>query len=296
MTVRAALQQGQKLLDDAGSSAPQLTAEVLLMHAISLELPCDRSWLYAHANDELRELWWIHYGRYLHERMQGKPTQYIVGRQEFFGRDLKVTPDVLIPRPETEHLVEAVLKNIDVNAALAGGKIASSLRILDIGTGSGAIAATLALETKAHLFATDLSPAALRVAAENARTLNARVSFAACDLGSAFDESSFDIVVSNPPYIPASERATLQREVRDHEPSLALFGGDDGLDVYRRLIPEALRLLKPGGWLIMELGQGGLFPVRRLLVGWDGTNIVRDLAGIDRVIAARKPATRNQSG
>jgi release factor glutamine methyltransferase len=290
MTVRTALQQGQKLLEDAGVSAPQLTAEVLLMHAVSLEIPCDRAWLYAHANDELRELWWIHYGRYLHERTQGKPTQYIVGRQEFFGRDFKVTPDVLIPRPETEHLVDAALKNIAINAALANAKPVDALRILDIGTGSGAIAITLALETKAHVFATDLSLSALRVAAANARTLDARVSFVASDLGSALAEHSFDIVVSNPPYIPAVERPTLQREVRDHEPSLALFGGDDGLDIYRRLIPEARRLLTPGGWLIMELGQGGLFPVRKLLVGWDGANVVKDLAGIDRVIAARKPS------
>src|SRR5580704_7880017 len=130
MTVRTALQQGQHLLEDAGVSEPRLTAEVLLMHAISLDHACDRAWLYAHPGDELREVWWIHYGRYLHERMQGKPTQYITGRQEFYGREFRVTPDVLIPRPETEILVETALERADGN-------------IIDIGTGTGAIAVTL---------------------------------------------------------------------------------------------------------------------------------------------------------
>src|SRR5258707_9263313 len=130
MDVRTALQQGQTLLEEARFGSPRLTAEVLLMHAIG----CERSWLYAHSGDELREVWWIHYGRYLHERLKGKPTQYITGRQEFYGREFRVTPDVLIPRPETEHVVEAALEKH------AG-------RIADIGTGSGAIAVTLALET-----------------------------------------------------------------------------------------------------------------------------------------------------
>ena len=103
------MQQGRHLLEDAGVAAPRLTAEVLLMHAISLDHACDRAWLFAHSGDDLREVWWIHYGRYLHERMQGKPTQYITGRQEFYGREFRVTSDVLIPRPETEHLIEAAL-------------------------------------------------------------------------------------------------------------------------------------------------------------------------------------------
>jgi release factor glutamine methyltransferase len=212
--------------------------------------------------------------------MQGKPTQYITGVQEFYGRDFRVTPDVLIPRPETEHVVEA---------ALANANAARTSRVLDIGTGSGAIAVTLALETQAHVFATDLSRSALRVAAENARALHADLSLVNCDLGAAFGDSAFDIVASNPPYIPAHERETLQREVRDFEPPLALFAGDDGLDLYRRLIPEARRLLKPGGWLIMELGHDSLDAVREILVGWDATQIVKDLAGIPRIIVAQKP-------
>ncbi len=271
MSLGVALKQGRKILDDASVDAPQLTAEVLLAHAVGHE----RVWLYAHSDEPLKEVWWIHYGRYLHERMQGKPTQYITGHQEFYGREFRVTPDVLIPRPETEHVIAAVLAR--------GGS-----SILDIGTGSGAIAATLALETNARVIATDISVAALRVAAENARRLNAPVQFVACDLGSVFASRSFDLVVSNPPYVPASDAPTLQKEVRDHEPAVALFGGEDGLDVYRRLIPEAARLLKPGGWLVMELGHDSAESVRAMLGDrWSEVEVIPDLAAIPRVLAAR---------
>src|SRR5437870_5090669 len=143
MNLRTALLQGQKLLEDAKIAVPRLTAEVLLAHAIG----CDRPWLYAHSDEELRELWWIHYGRYLHQRLDGKPTQYITGRQEFFGREFRVTPDVLIPRPETEHLVQTALE-------LAQG----ACRILDVGSGSGILGITLRLETGAPVWATDISP------------------------------------------------------------------------------------------------------------------------------------------
>jgi len=297
VTVRTALDQGHQLLEDAGIGAPRLTAEILLMHAISLDQRCDRAWLYAHGGDELHELWWIHYGRYLHERMQGKPTQYITGRQEFYGREFHVTPDVLIPRPETEHLVEAALAHANAaEAALARANavdapqahLAPAVRILDIGTGSGAIAITLALEMEVHVMATDLSPAALSIAKENARRLGASVSLVACDLGSAFSGAAFDMVVSNPPYVPARDRHNIQREVREFEPGVALYGGEDGLDVYRRLIPEAARLLKSGGWLIMELGYAGLDPVREMLAWWNDVDVVCDLAGLPRVIVARK--------
>jgi release factor glutamine methyltransferase len=272
MTVRTALFQGQKLLEDAKIGAARLTAEVLLMHATGH----DRAWLYAHGNDELIEVWWIHYGRYLHQRIKGEPTQYITGRQEFYGREFRVTPDVLIPRPETEHLVEAAL----AHANAAG-------MVLDIGTGSGTIAVTLALETKARMLATDVSAAALRIAQQNAHSLTAGIAFVACDLGAAFADRSFDLVVSNPPYIAGRDRASLQPEVRDHEPALALFGGDDGLAIYRRLIPEAARLLRPGGWLMMELGDA--VAVREMCADWARVEIVNDLAGIPRVLIARRP-------
>jgi len=185
---------------------------------------------------------------------------------------------VLIPRPETEHVIEAAVK-------LATG----AKRIVDIGTGSGAIAITLALETTASVTATDISPAALRVAAENARGLGATVGFAGCDLGSAFKTGAFDLVVSNPPYVPRSDAATVQREVRDYEPAVALFGGGDGFEVYRRLAPEAMRLLRPGGWLVMEIGYKSGDAVRALLAGWDDVEVASDLAGLPRVVTARRP-------
>lgn len=268
MNIRTALLQGHQLLEDATIAAPRLTAEVLLAHAIG----CDRAWLYAHSDEELREVWWIHYGRYLHQRIEGTPTQYITGRQEFYGRDFRVTPDVLIPRPETEHLLEAALPRARGN-------------ILDIGAGSGAIAITLALETQARVVATDISPAALRIAAGNARRLDASVEFLACDLGGALSGNAFDLVVSNPPYVPVGD--VIQREVREHEPAVALYSGADGLDMYRRLIPEAARLLKPGGWLMMELGFKSSPAVREMLQGWRCVETVDDLAGIPRVIAAQ---------
>ena len=270
MTLQTALRQGQKLLEDGGILAPRLTAEVLLAHSIG----CPRSWLYAHSNEELKELWWIHYGRYLHQRLSGMPSQYITGTQEFFGRDFRVTPAVLIPRPETEHLIETALK-YSVSA------------ILDIGTGSGAIAVTLALETEARVTATDISSEALKVAQSNSRRLAALVDFLQCDLGSALRDQSFDLVVSNPPYIPETDRAALQREVRDYEPALALFAGPDGLEIYRRLIPEAARLLKPGGRLILELGDTSLDAVRQMLDReWCDIEIIPDLAQRPRSLTA----------
>jgi release factor glutamine methyltransferase len=273
MDLRTALLQGRQLLEDGRITAPQLTAEVLLAHAVGR----DRAWLYAHSDQELREVWWIHYGRYLHQRLQGTPTQYITGRQEFYGRDFRVTPDVLIPRPETEHVIEAALRQ-------------PARSILDIGTGSGAIAVTLALETKARVMATDISMSALRVASENARGLGAEIRFVAGDLASPFADGSSDLVVSNPPYVPVDE--SLPREVGEHEPKVALFGGLDGLDVYRRLIPEAARVLEPEGRLVMEIGYRLADAVVAMLSDWTDVTVDRDLAGIPRVVnAVRKART-----
>jgi release factor glutamine methyltransferase len=271
MDIRTALLQGQQLLEKAKVDAPRLNAEVLLAHAVG----CGRTWLYAHSDEELKELWWIHYGRYLHERMQGKPTQYITGRQEFYGREFRVNPDVLIPRPETEHLVEIALE-------WAAGDVA------DIGTGSGAIAVTLALESKARVFASDISEAAVRVAAANARRLGAAVHFAVSDLGTALPSGVFDLIVSNPPYVPDLGSENIQREVREHEPHIAIFGGFAGLDVYARLIPDAYRLLKPGGRLVMEIGWLARDHVSAMLGGWKDVEAKADLAGIPRVLSARK--------
>lgn len=273
MTIQTALLQGTKLLEEEAIAAPRLTAEVLLMHALRR----DRAYLYAHSSDELTELAWIHYGRYLHERLKGKPTQYITGHQEFYGRDFRVTRDVLIPRPETEHLVEAAM------ARIGSGDI-----VVDVGTGSGAIAVTLALETGARVFATDISTAALCIARSNAASLTARVGFLACDLASCFRDRSVDVLVSNPPYVPATDRPGLQREVRDWEPSVALYGGSTGVEIYARLIADAARVLKPGGWLLIELGYNSLDAVRAMLQSrWTDIAVMHDLAGFPRVVAAR---------
>jgi release factor glutamine methyltransferase len=271
MTLQTALIQGTQLLEEAAVAVPRLTAEVLLSHA----LKCERVYLYAHPEQELREVEWIHYGRYLHERMQGKPTQYITKRQEFYGREFRVTPDVLIPRPETEHVVEV---------ALAVARDAG--RILDVGTGSGALAVTLQLETGASAFATDISPPRPR-GCRNAVRLGARVDFVVCDLLSAIADRSMDLIVSNPPYVPLGAREGLQREVRDWEPHVALFAGESGFELYERIAADAVRVLRPGGWLIMELGFGSVDRVSALLAGWKDVRVEPDLAGIPRVIAAR---------
>jgi release factor glutamine methyltransferase len=277
MTIKTALLQGVALLEDAAVPVPRLTAEVLLSHALRRE----RVYLFAHPEQELREVEWLHYGRYLHERIKGKPTQYVTGRQEFYGREFRVTPDVLIPRPETEHVVEVALSVVRNNAARGAG------RLLDAGTGSGALAVTLQLETGATAFATDISASATTVAARNAANLGAAVHFTVCDLMLAFADRSIDVIVSNPPYVPLKHREGLQREVRDWEPHIALFAGETGYEMYDRIAADAARVLRPGGWLVMELGFGCADHVAGLLGTWRDVRIEPDLAGIPRVIAAR---------
>jgi len=274
MTLRTALLQGMQLLEEAAIPVPRLTAEVLLAHALHR----GREYLFGHPEHELSELEWIHYGRYLHERLQGKPTQYITGRQEFYGRDFRVTPDVLIPRPETEHVVETALR-------LAP----DARRILDVGTGSGILAVTLQLETSAEAWATDISEPALRVAARNAQLQGAAVNLVACDLMSACADRSMDLIVSNPPYVPSGDQAGLQREVRDWEPHTALFAGPSGIEFYERLASHAARVLKPGGWLMVELGFHTHERVAAMFSApWQNLEIIPDLAGIPRVLAARR--------
>ncbi len=273
MTVRTALLQGTELLERAAIPVPRLTAEVLLAHAMRRE----REYFYAHPEQDLAEVEWLHFGRYLHERLNGKPTQYITKRQEFYGRDFRVTPDVLIPRPETEHVVEVALE-----------VARDARRVLDIGTGSGALAVTLRLETGAETWATDISHAAAAVAAANAANLGASVQFVACDLAEALAADSFDLVVSNPPYVPLAQKEGLQREVRDFEPHVALFAGENGFDLYDRIAAGIPRVLRPDGWLVMELGFGTVGHVEQLLAKWRHVRVVPDLAGIPRVIAAQK--------
>ncbi len=274
MTLATALRQGIQLLERGGIGVPRLTAEVLLAHALRRE----RTYLYAHPEHELLEVEWIHYGRYLHERLNRKPTQYITKVQEFYGRAFEVSRDVLIPRPETEHVVEACLP------------LARAARnVVDVGTGSGAIAITLAMETGRLVIGVDLSPSALAIAARNAQRLGASVAFACADSLSSFAPASIGLIVSNPPYVALVDRDGLAPEVRDWEPAMALFAGPNGLDFYRALIPQAGLILETGGSLVVELGAGQSESVARLLgAEWETPTMVPDLAGIDRVLAVRK--------
>lgn len=276
MTIKTALEQGVKLLEEDAVPAPRLTAEVLLCHALQRE----KSYLYSHPEADLPELAWIHYGRYLHERLKGKPTQYITHRQEFYGRMFRVTPDVLIPRPETEHVVEAALE-------------LHARRVLDIGCGSGAIAISIQCESDASVCASDVSPKALHVARENADRLGARVRFAAADLGSCFAPRSFDLIVSNPPYVSTQDAEGMQREVRDWEPHVALFAGETGNEIYSRIVQCAELLLVPGGHLVFELGYRSAEAVKAMLgEHWQNVELIPDLAGIDRVLVARLGASQ----
>jgi release factor glutamine methyltransferase len=272
MKLQAALRQASELLHRAAVADARLTAEVLLMHVVGR----DRAFLYAHPEYTLSADEDSRLAAALDDRMDGAPTQHITGVQEFYGRPFAVTPDVLIPRPETEHSVERAL-----------GVAARGCRVMDIGTGSGALAVTLALELETRAVATDISARALAVARQNAEALGARVDFVACDLASAIG-GRFDLIVSNPPYIPEAEIPALQREVRDHEPRVALLGGALGTELYHRIVPEAERLLAPGGWLVFEIGYRGEAHVREAFgPAWRDVATGNDLAGLPRVISAQ---------
>ncbi|SEC05089.1 peptide chain release factor N(5)-glutamine methyltransferase [Terriglobus roseus] len=215
------------------------------------------------------------------QRRGAVPIQHLRGSQEFFGRDFFVSPDVLIPRPETEHIVEEVLRLYpDRNAPL---------KIADVGTGSGILAITLALEyPKSSVTALDISPAALREARTNAARLGAdRIVFLESDLMAAVAGQSFDLIVSNPPYIPQQEASTLHRQVVLHEPHLALFGGEDGLDILRRLIPQASQHLVPGGWQLLETA-GRTAALDELLKTGKNQHYVADLQGIERIACVQQ--------
>ena len=272
--MQTALFQGTEILEKASIPVPRLTAEVLLCHA----LRCDRAYLYAHSTDGLTELAWIHYGRYLNERLKGKPTQYITHKQEFFGREFYVNESVLIPRPETEHLVEAAVAHLRSHG---------QCRVIDVGTGSGAIAVSVALETGTTVLASDISWPAIKVAERNRATYDARVQFFVADLLAPVPAGSIDLLLSNPPYVPGSDAANMQAEVRNWEPHVALFAGGSGLEIYERLIAQASVALRPGGRMMMELGYQSLDGVRGMMSrGWRDFEVIHDLAGFPRVLAA----------
>ena len=264
-------------------------------------LDCDRAYLYAHPERELTPDETQRYEEALARRATGVPAQYITGHQEFWGLDLILSPAVLIPRPETEHVVEAVLELISSlgskqsqeqdQRSRTGVPASHDLRIADVGTGSGAIALALAKELPtAEIHATDISAAALEVARANAarHELTSRIKFHLADLLGALPAPSFDIVVSNPPYVGDSEEESVQLEVRKFEPRHAVFAGPTGLEVIERLIPQAREALRPGGWLVFEISGTIADRVRSLLSAWDEVAIRNDLQGIARVAVARK--------
>lgn len=280
MRLKDALTRAVAKLATANVPSPRLNAETLLMFALT----ADRAYLYAHPERELTADELQRYEEALSQRARGVPAQYITGHQEFWGLDLIVSPAVLIPRPETEHLVETVLH-------LVGEADLRSPRIVDVGAGSGAIALALAHELKqAEIHATDVSPDALEIARANAARLEfaSRIKFHQGDLLSAFAPGEqFDFVVSNPPYVAKRDFDSVEAQVRRFEPYNAVFAGEDGLDVYRRLIPQAREHLRGGAWLVMEIGAGMEEDVRALLMGWHEIGVTADLQAIPRVIAAR---------
>ncbi len=275
VSVQAALVSGVRSLKESRVEAPELTARLLLGDVLQR----DKAWLFAHSDDVLRPDDWDAYLDLIFSRCGGVPTQYVRGVQEFYGLEFQVTTDVLIPRPETEHAVEVALAHLQPGD-----------RMIDIGTGSGAIAVAIAKTApQTRVVASDLSEKALQVARGNAKRLEASVEFLVAELASAVRPNSFDVVVSNPPYVPRKDMGGLQRELR-HEPSMALFGGEDGHEIYARLIPEAAAIVKPGGWLIMELGYSSRCAIEELLSvsHWQTAEFHQDLAGLDRVVSVRR--------
>jgi release factor glutamine methyltransferase len=259
-----------------------MNTELLLMFI----LECDRAYLHAHPERKLSADEQNRYDRALTEREHGMPAQYITGHQEFWGMDLIVTPAVLIPRPETEHVIETVLERVHVGRAPSP----ADLRLADVGTGSGCIALALAKELPhAEIHATEISPAALEIARANAarHQLEDRVQFHQTDLLQGLERGAFDFVVSNPPYVGESEEDQVQLEVRKYEPRNAVFAGPTGVEVIERLIPQARDTLKPRGWLVMEISGTVAERVRQLLAGWNDVGITNDLQGIPRVASAR---------
>lgn len=253
-------------------------AELLLMRALGR----DRAWILTHPDAPLTSEETKTLENWLVRRARHEPVQYILGETEFFGLTFQVTPAVLIPRPETEHLVEAAIERVPRDA---------QVRICDVGTGSGCIAVSLAHAlTGAAVTAVDISTGALQVARRNAERhgVAERVRWVESDLLRAVRGERFDMVVANPPYVRNAE--ILEEQVREYEPHAALFAGPTGVEAYERLIPQACEVLVPGGWLLLEIGHGQRDAVAGLLAGWDAVRFTDDLQGIPRVAMARRRA------
>jgi release factor glutamine methyltransferase len=285
-SIAETIAEGARQLQSADVDEARRTAGVLLCHTLGI----DRTHLLTRAEQQIDEPSYQAYLRLIERRAAGEPLQYITGHQEFYGFDFIVTPAVLIPRPETEFLVEQVIK-------LARESQLSAPLIADIGTGSGCIAVTIAASIpNAKILATDVSSAALKVARKNAERHGAarRIEFLEGDLLEPLAhrglELSIDIMASNPPYIEESGPDPVQREVRDWEPHTALFGGADGLNFYRRLLVDGLKYVRPGGYLVCEIGYSQLDAISDMIAGssWDLTEVTNDLQCIPRTLTVRK--------
>jgi release factor glutamine methyltransferase len=280
ITIAEAILQGSHKLRKAGVPEARREAGSLL----AFVLDKDRTFILAHADDTISENEGRRFQAMLDSRAQGKPAQYIMGRQEFYGLEFEVTPEVLIPRPETELLVESALKLVSKDGPVS---------ICDVGTGSGCIAVTLLRQLPlARAVALEVSPAALEVARHNAarHVVTDRIEFVLSDCFAALAPQHFDLIVSNPPYVAERAVATLQREVRDYEPRVALTAGADGLDVIRRLVSGATNFLKPGACLVFEIGFDQHAAVAELIDSetWELLDIHPDLQGIPRTVALKK--------
>jgi release factor glutamine methyltransferase len=302
MQLRQALNSAVDRLTSQRVPSPRMNAELLIMFT----LDCDRAYLYAHPERQLTADELHRYDEALARRANGIPAQYITGHQEFWGLDLIVSPAVLVPRPETEHVVETVLdlartgqrsmaalnpEKLGRRDAPATASGTPALRIVDVGTGSGAIALAVAKELpEADIYATDISAEALEIARANAarHQLGSRIKFHHGDLLAGLSSGEFDFVVSNPPYVGESEEDQVQLEVRKFEPRGAVFAGPTGREVIERLIPSAQEALRTGGWLVFEISGTIADGVRRLLASWNDVEIANDLQGIARVARARK--------
>lgn len=314
-------------LRTANTPSHTLATELLLMHALAR----DRAWMYAHVEEPLAPADSEKFFALIARRAAGEPTQYLTGKQEFWGLEFEVTPAVLIPRPETEHVMEVALARLGergLKIHMDTGAPREKLRVADVGTGSGCLAVALAWELPhAEVYATDISAPALEVAQRNAARHGVadRVHFLQSDLLAALQDAKsqavgarhavpavstaaasaisaaapisaspgtlFDVIVSNPPYVALEETRSLQREVREHEPHQALFGGRTGVEIYGRLIEQARDLLRDRGILVLELGHDSAEYVRGIFdeqSGWTNIAITMDLAGIPRVLAAAR--------
>lgn len=280
VSIAEALRQASRALEQGGVAEARHEAASLLSHVLGR----DRTFLISHAEEQLGDGEWERFEAMVARRFAGEPAQYITGVQDFFGRTFRVTPEVLIPRPETELLVEAALDVMGEKAI-----------VCDVGTGSGCIAVTLLCERHdARGVAIDVSEAALEVAGQNARELlvEDRIEFVLSDCFSALTPSAdrFDLIISNPPYVSANMLPGLQREVRDHEPQVALSPGPDGLSVIRRLLDDSPVFLRANGYLLMEIGFDQGEKVQELVDKnvWTLQKIMPDLQGIPRIVVLQK--------